>query len=91
MSEIETLIAGFSADESEQAAMPPPRALRPVVRALSQEHRPLTVCVACPSSFWFRSTVDLKCYCRAMHLIVWAKDEPNQLLDCDRLHEQEEE
>ena len=31
MTEIETIIAGFSTSEIEQAAAPPPRELRPVV------------------------------------------------------------
>ena len=85
MTEIETLIAGFSASENEQAAIPP-RELRPVVQALSAEHRPSTVCTRCDSSLWFRSPTDLRCYCQVMHLVVWSKDEPNQLVDCDQLH-----
>ena len=86
MTEIENLISGFSASEIDQSAMPPPRELRPVVLAVSREHRPSTVCTRCNSSFWFRSATDLRCYCRVMHLVVWSKDEPNQLIDCDQLH-----
>ncbi len=86
---IETLIAGFSASENEQAVKPPP-ALRPVVQALSVEQRPPTVCVGCPQSLWFKTASDLRCYCRPMHLIVWSRDEPNSLTDCDQLHSPEE-
>lgn len=87
MTEIETLIAGFSTSEIEQAATPPLRELRPVVLALSPAHRPLTVCTGCPDSLWLKSKVDLRCYCRPMHLIVWSTAEPNELLDCDQLHQ----
>ena len=86
MTEIETLIAGFSVSESERAAMSPPRELRPVVQALSPELRPSTVCTRCPESLWLKSRVDLRCYCKPMHLIVWSNEERNELTDCDQLH-----
>lgn len=86
MTEIETLIAGFSASEIEQASTPPPHEQRPVVQALLPEQRPLTVCTVCPQSLWLKSTVDLRCYCKPMHLIVWSTGEPIQLTDCDQLH-----
>ena len=75
MTEIETLIAGFSASEIEEAAVPAPRKLRPVVQALSPQHRPSTVCAGCPDSLWLKSKVELRCYCRPMHLIVWSTGE----------------
>ena len=87
MTEIDTLISGFSAGEMDQAAATLPRELRPVVQALLPEQRPLTVCVGCPQSLWLKSTVDLRCYCKPMHLIVWSTGEPNQLTDCDQLHQ----
>ena len=86
MTEIETQISGFSETEIEQAAAPPPRELRPVVRGLLPAHRPSTVCAACPQSLWFKSAVELRCYCRSMNLLVWSATEPNALLDCDQLH-----
>lgn len=84
--EIETLIAQFSDSEVEQSAAPPPRELRPVVQGLSPAQRPSTVCVTCPQSLWFKSAVELRCYCRSMNLLVWSPTEPNALLDCDQLH-----
>ena len=92
MTELETLISrGFSASEFAEAATPPPRDLRPVVRALSAELQPSTVCSGCPQSLWFRSPAALQCYCKPMHLIVWSTQEPNQLIDCDQLHQKNEE
>ena len=88
MTEIETLIkSSFSANEVDEAATPPPRELRPVVQALLPAQRPSTVCTGCPDSLWLKSTVDLRCYCKPMHLIVWSTGEPNQLTDCDQLHQ----
>ena len=84
--EIDTLIAGFGESEIEQAAAPPPRELRPVVRGLSPKQRPSTVCNTCPQSLWFVSAVALRCYCQSMHVIVWSPTEPNALVDCDQMH-----
>lgn len=91
MNEIETLISGFNASEIEEAAAPAPRKLRPVVQALSPQHRPSTVCAGCPDSLWLKSRMELRCYCRQMHLIVWSTQEPNELLDCDQLHQKSAE
>ena len=87
MTELETLISGFNASENEQAAMPPLRDLRPVVLALSPAQRPSTACGRCPESLWLKSAVDLRCYCKPMHLIVWSTAEKNEITDCDQLHE----
>lgn len=84
--QIDTLIAGFGEGEIEQAAAPPPRELRPVVRGLSPKQRPSTVCTTCPQSLWFVSAVELRCFCRSMNVIVWSPAEPNALVDCDQLH-----
>lgn len=86
MTEIETLIGSFDTSEIVEAAEPRTWELRPVVQALSAERRPSTVCTGCPQSLWFKSTTDLRCYCKTMHLIVWCTMEPNQLTDCDELH-----
>jgi hypothetical protein len=91
MTEIETLISGFSAVEMDRAAAPLPRELRPVVQALLPAHRPSTVCATCPDSLWLKSATELRCYCRPMHLIVYSTAEPTELLDCDQLHRSTEE
>ncbi|MBK1718078.1 hypothetical protein CKO27_10545 [Thiocystis violacea] len=53
--------------------------------ALDPSRRPTaaTVCEHCPLSLWFASPKEVKCYCRAMYLIVWSSKEPNQLILCD--------
>ena len=42
-----------------------------------------TVCEHCPSSVWFASPVELKCYCRVMYLVTWSSQEPSQITHCD--------
>ena len=57
----------------------------PTLAALGASRRPQasTVCEHCPSSVWFASPVEVKCYCRVMFLVTWSTKEPNQITHCD--------
>ena len=49
----------------------------------SQKPKPSTVCVTCPAAIWMALAHELRCYCRAMHVLVWSNQEKNALLACD--------
>ena len=59
--------------------------ISPTLAALGVDRRPkvVTVCETCPVSLWFASPVELKCYCRAMYLVVWSTKDPTQITHCD--------
>lgn len=58
----------------------------PVVSRSEPDRRPkpATVCERCPSSLWFNSANELKCYCRRMYLVTWSREtSASPILDCD--------
>lgn len=57
----------------------------PTITNLPSDQRPnpSTVCETCPASVWFKSPVELKCYCRVMHLVTWGPEEKTVLKACD--------
>lgn len=44
-------------------------------------------CTTCPNSIWFQNPRAIKCYCKAMFLIVWESgmglEHKDSILDCD--------
>lgn len=41
------------------------------------------ICKTCPLALWFRSKVQMKCYCGAMHVVSWDSLNPQAIIDCD--------
>lgn len=57
----------------------------PTITNLQKDQRPQpsTVCETCPASVWLKSPVELKCYCRVMHLVTWGPEDKTVLTACD--------
>lgn len=49
----------------------------------SRRPDPPTVCEHCPASMWLVSGMEVKNYCRIMHVYSWTSKEPVALSDCD--------
>lgn len=48
-----------------------------------QRPKPSTVCETCPAAVWHVLPKELRCYCRAMHVLVWSNEEKNPMSACD--------
>jgi hypothetical protein len=72
-------------DPEDPAPLEPPVSASPTLQGLADFRRPKpeTVCERCPSSVWFASATELKCYCRVMFLVVWSTKHPNVIRACD--------
>ena len=57
----------------------------PTVSRLPSDQRQKlsTVCVTCPAAIWHALPKEMRCYCRAMHVLVWTEQEKNALTACD--------
>ncbi|GLR55193.1 hypothetical protein GCM10007923_64150 [Shinella yambaruensis] len=50
---------------------------------IDQRPKPSTVCETCPAAIWYVLPRELRCYCRAMHVLVYSDQEKNVLTACD--------
>lgn len=60
-------------------------------------HLPMA-CKTCPSAMWQLTgkpnrpeSVTARCYCPVMHTFTWDSQNQEEILDCDRLYQEEEE
>jgi hypothetical protein len=55
------------------------------LQELEEGRRPkaVTECETCPHSLWFATPKEVKCYCRAMYLVVWSTKDPMEITHCD--------
>ena len=58
-----------------------PEITSPTLLALNKSIK--TVCASCPTSMWFGSEKEQKCFCRIMHALTWSADEKNEMTHCD--------